>query len=415
MSESIHTKRTDCRLCESEDLVSVIELRPSALADSYLRNKEKAKQLESYPLNLYLCRNCGHTQLLDVIDPEVIYRNYIYSTTSSLGLVDHFCDYAEHVIEFAGIEDGALVVDIGSNDGSLLRAFKGKNMRVLGIDPAVDIAKQASDGGIETIPEFFDKERAVKIRKKYGVAKIITINNLLANIDCMREIFDSIVSLLDEDGIFVVEFAYVGDLIKNMVFDYIYHEHLSYFSIQPLTEFAGTFGLQLLEARPQSTKGGSMRLIFQRSGGEREKADDLEEIIGNETKLCLRNENVFQSFCGRIDSCREELLAFLKAETAEGKSIAGYGASATSTTLIHHFGLGEYIEFLVDDFEAKQGCYSPGSGIPVLAPSELYSRSPDIVLILAWRYAEPIMQKHNAYSQKGGRFIVPIPKLQVSM
>jgi hypothetical protein len=414
MSDFIHIKRDDCRLCGSRNLKAVIELKPSALADSYLKDQDSARNLDKYPLDFYLCKKCGHTQLLDVINPEVIYRDYLYATTSSLGLVDHFRGYADYVIKYTLIEERQLVLDIGSNDGSLLRAFQAKKMRVLGVDPAIEIAKQATGNGIETLPEFFNAKLAQQLREKYGPAKVITINNLLANIDAMDDIFEGITQMLDAEGVFIVEFAYVGDLLRNMVFDYIYHEHLSYFSIKPITTFIAKFGLELIDAQPQPTKGGSLRLIYQRKGGAREVSSSVSRMITEEEKLRLDDEDMYRDYCSRIDTCKAELHGLLEKEKSKGKIIAGYGASATTTTLVHHYDLGDYLDFIVDDFDAKQNTFAPGTGIPVYGPEALYEKKPDYVVVLAWRYVDPIAAKHQAYFDQGGKFVVPLPEFSIN-
>jgi SAM-dependent methyltransferase len=403
--------RDTCRLCGGRNLEVVLPLTPTPLADAYVPSKDTAQEI--YPLDLYLCGDCGHVQLLDVVQAGAIYRDYIYETKSSLGLVDHFRDYAQEVVEQFKVPKGSFVVDIGSNDGSLLRCFQERGMRVLGIDPAVAIARDATEAGIETWPEFFDLGLARKIKAGKGAATVITSNNLVANVDDLDGFFDAVRELLAPDGVFLFESFYLVDFVKNMVFDFAYHEHLSYFSITPLLEFCRKHGLRMTDAKHIPTKGGSLRYMIQHAAAKQSSSPSLTEMVKEEEAMGTRRPETFQAFSAAIEKAKAALLSELKGLVADGKTIAGYGASATTTTLVYHFGLGELLSFIVDDYPAKQNLFSPGHHIPILPSTELYSQKPDCVVIIAWRYWEPIIEKHRKYLEQGGHFIVPLPSLQI--
>ncbi|MGB7542992.1 MAG: class I SAM-dependent methyltransferase [Burkholderiales bacterium] len=411
-SASAH-KRDTCRLCEGRNLELALPLTPTPLADSYVPAKLLDKAQEVYPLDLYLCRDCGHVQLLDVVHPEVIYYDYIYETKSSLGLVEHFRQYADEVLARVKPPQGALVVDLGSNDGSLLGFFKQRGMRVLGIDPAREIARRATEVGIETLPELYTRELARKLRSERGAAAIVTANNLFANVDELGSFTDAIRDLLAPDGVFIFESFYLVDWIQHMVFDFTYHEHLSYFSAKPLAKFFQRHGMELIDALRVPTKGGSVRYTVQLAGGPRPVSPSVKKLMDLETTVGSDHIKTFRAFTKKIDAAKEQLAALLRDLKAQGKTVAGYGASATTTTLVYHFGLAPSLQFMVDDYAAKQNLFSPGDHIPVLAPEELYRRKPDYVLVLAWRYFEPIVKKHQAYLKQGGHFIVPLPELKV--
>jgi hypothetical protein len=366
-----------------------------------------------YPLDLYLCQDCRFSQLCDVIRAESIYVDYIYETKSSLGLVDHFQRYTEAVIDRINPPRGALVVDIGSNDGTLLKFFKERGMSVLGIDPAREIAHAATHSGIETLPEFFTAELSRKIRQERGAATIITANNIFANVDQLDELTEGIRALLSADGVFIFESFYLGDLIENMVFDFIYHEHLSSFSVTPLVPFFRRHSMELIDAERVATKGGSLRYSVQLAGGSRRVDPSVGRMLAEESRRGLGQLKTFKSFAVRIESEKEQVIEFLAKLKQEGKTMAGYGASATTTTLIYHFGLGDYLSYLVDEYSRKQNVLSPGLHLPVLAPQTLIDQKTDYVVILAWRYVEPILIKNHAYRNQGGQFIVPLPKLRV--
>ncbi|MBU1932047.1 class I SAM-dependent methyltransferase [Patescibacteria group bacterium] len=412
MTDSVY-RRDNCRLCGSRSLENVLPLAPTPLADAYVSSTHLREVQQIYPLDLYLCKDCGFAQLLDIVIPHVIYLDYIYETVSSLGLVDHFRRYADDVVAIIKPPQKALVVDIGSNDGSLLRFFKKHGMCVLGVDPAREIARRATAAGIETLPEFFNQALVRKIKKEHGSASIVTANNLYANVDDLDALTTAICDLLTPDGVFIFESFYLMDWMQNMVFDFTYHEHLSYFSVKPLASFFRRHGMELIDVKRVPTKGGSARYTIQRAGGPRPVSPAVAELIALETKLGLQRADAFKSFAARIDNAKKQLLDLINSLQKQGKTIAGYGASATTTTLIYHFELGDKLRFIADDYETKQNLYSPGYHIPVLTPQSLYERKPDYVLILAWRYAEPIIKKHKAFLEQGGKFIVPLPDLRI--
>lgn len=402
------TRRNDCRLCHSRNLELVLKLTPTPLADSYLRVKEVQPV---FPLDLYLCRDCGFAQLLDVVQPQHIYLDYIYETVSSLGLVEHFANYAAEVLGRIKPPPGALVIDVGSNDGTLLKSYQKRGMKVLGVDPAREIAARATAAGVETLAEFLTVPVARRIRQERGPAAIVSANNVIANIDDLDEIAAAIPELLAPDGVFVFESYYLGDLVQNMVFDFIYHEHISSFAVKPVALFFQRHGLELVDVLRVPTKGGSLRYTIQLAGGPRKTAPIIGELLALEAQQGLDQPEMFRAFNARIERAKADTLAVLQKLKTEGKSVAGYGASATTTTLVYHFGMGGLIDYLVDDYPAKQGTFSPGLHLPVLPSEALYERRPDAVVVMAWRYYEPIMRRHQKYSAQGGKFIVPMPEL----
>jgi len=360
-----------------------------------------------------LCRECGQIQVSEVVYPEVIYKNYIYETVSSLGLVKHFSEYAAHTMTTIKPELGTLVVDIGSNDGTLLKAFKDSKMKVLGIDPAINIARDATKRGIETIPKFFTPTIARKIMENYGYASIICANNILANIDDLDKMIESAKILLSSDGVLIFESFYFPDLMKHLVFDFIYHEHLTCFTVTPVQAYFKRLGMELIDVLRVPTKGGSIRYTVQFVGGPRKIQKSVSQILKSESKNGVDKVGIYKSFENKIQTVKAKITALLTKLNQQGKIIAGYGASATSTTFIYHFKLQNLLSFLVDDYVRKQNTYSPGCHIPVLAPEMISIRKPDYILILAWRYADPIIQKNQAFLKYGGKFIIPLPKLKI--
>ena len=413
MSAVVHRRGT-CRLCGGQHLELVLQLAPAPLVDAYVSAARLGEVQVTYPLDLFLCNDCSHVQLLDVIEPEVLYADYIYATSSSPGLVEHFQRYATEVLDRARAPEGALVVDIGSNDGTLLRFFQDRGMIILGVDPARDIAREATSSGIETLPSFFTYELAHNIRKERGPAAIITANNVFAHADDLGDMADGVAHLLAVDGVFTFEVSYLVDMLQNMVFDFIYHEHLCYHSVRPLQAFLYSHGMELIDIKRIPTKGGSVRGVAQLTTGSRQVSPSVGEITDLESRLAIHRAEPFRTFAAQIDALKIQLGSMLRDLNRKGKTIAGYGASATVTTLIYHFDLGDMLSFIVDDNPSRQNLFSPGHHIPVLSPDTIYERKPDYVLILAWRYSKPIIAKHQAFLDQGGHFIVPLPKIEVT-
>lgn len=405
--------RDNCRLCRSKNVVLALKLKPTAIADAYIPKEKTTVPQPLYPLDLYLCADCGHAQLLDVIPPHILFEDYIYVSASSLNLDQHFKQYADDVMKWAQLKPGNRVLDIGSNDGTLLRFFKEKGLRVLGADPARDIARKATDSGVRTIPEFFSSQLSEKIRSSEGSFDLITANNVYAHSDQLGDMTDGIKNLLSPEGVFVFEVSYLMDLMEGMVFDYIYHEHLCHHSVKPLKKFLAAHGLELIDVVRVPTKGGSLRCMAQLKGGGKNISPIVETLIKAEDSYGLDKISAYQAFNKKIDHAKIQLLDYLDERIKSGKKIAGFGASATSTTLIYHFDLGDKLSCIYDDNIQRHNLYSPGFHIPVVSPSEIERRKTDDILLLAWRYEKPILAKHRDFLKKGGRFILPLPSFKV--
>uniref|UniRef100_UPI0040486A3C class I SAM-dependent methyltransferase n=1 Tax=Limnohabitans sp. TaxID=1907725 RepID=UPI0040486A3C len=410
---SVIHRRDSCRVCESKQLDLVFALKPSPIGDAYVTREKCATPQPSYPIDLFMCRQCGLAQLSDVISPDVLYGDYIYVTSSSLGLAEHFDHYAAGVISKCRLPSGSLVVDVGSNDGTLLGKFKARGMRVLGVEPASHIATAASAAGIPTISAFFNSDLAAELVREHGRAQVITANNMFANVDDLYGLVKAIEFMLAPEGVFVMESSYLGDLVDNLVFDFIYHEHLSSFSVRPIRELFKRVGLELVAVQHVPTKGGSLRYFLQRPGGRLVADSSVANMLEREEKTGLYRKETFEAFAATIDGLKKKLHAFLAEQRGAGKIIAGFGASITSTTLIYHFEIGEYLDYLVDDNAAKHGRFSPGLHLPVLPTSVLREKRPDCVVALAWRYAEPFILKNGAYLDDGGTVVTPVPEFKI--
>ena len=413
MINNQYYRRKNCRQCGSRQLSSAIKLNSTPLANNYLKNKNENYKNDLFPLEVFFCDNCKHLQLIDVVDPKILYENYLYVSGTSKVFIEHFKNYATYLSEKYCAK--GLVVDIGSNDGTLLKEFKKLGYSVLGIEPARDIGKQASSEGIETILDFFNPSLSSSIKSQYGLAKIITANNVFAHIDKPKSFLEGIKCLLSpEEGIFVFEVSYFKDVIDNIYFDTIYHEHLDYHTLLPLKNLMDRSGFEVIEASCIKTHGGSIRVISQMKGGKYSVNSSVNKLIKDEEKLGLHNLSTYKSFSSRIDKIGKELKQTLLEIKLKGKTIAAYGAPAKATTLMHHFDIGsETIDFIVDDSKWKQFLFSPGKNIPIYPKEFIELKKPDYILILAWNFAESIIKNNQEFKSMGGKFIIPLPTVEI--
>jgi SAM-dependent methyltransferase len=413
---ALQVKET-CRLCRSRDLHFLFALAPTPPANEFLPAPPANGKQDHFPLDVYQCGACGHVQLIHCVDPERLFRNYVYVSGTSQVFVRHFEEYAAEVIGYVPLAPKDRVLDIGANDGTLLSFFQKAGMEVLGIDPARKIAEEATRRGIPTWPEFFDSKLAARIRAEFGSFQVVTANNMFAHADGLPDILDGIASLLDPKGVFVFEVSYLLDVIERNLFDTIYHEHLSYHSVKPLVSFMQRHGLELVRVQRVDSHGGSIRCYAAPKAGGRAVDPSVAQLIAQEEKAGLYKPATYTAYLERINRLGKELRDLIDLQRRDGSRVAGFGAPAKATTLMYQFGLGAGdLEYIIDDSPLKQGLFSPGRFVPVVASSVLDdpARKPDYLVILAWNFADPIIAKNKAYRDAGGKFIVPIPELRIA-
>ena len=404
-------RKNSCRLCNSKKLEDVIELSPTPPGNNFLSKKQLNEPENYYPLVVRFCQNCAHVQLADVVNPEILFQDdYKYVSGTSSVFVEHFRQYAEDVLTQFRIPAGALVADIGSNDGTCLRFFKEGGFNVLGVDPATEIAAKAAAEGIPTVADFFSESLGKEFLAEYGPAHLITSHNACAHIDDIVGLMRGVRHWLADDGLFIFEVGYLLDVYSNTWFDTIYHEHLDYHSVKPLVPFFESIDMELFFVKRVSPQGGSIRLHVQKKGGPHSVDPSVKELIRLEEDIGLDKAETFRAFSEKVNTVKIALSEILRSLKAQDMRIAGYGAPTKSTTLLTHFGLGDDIlDFIIDDNPLKQGKFTPGFHIPIMGPDELYKRKPDYLVVLAWNFAEPIMEKHQKYKNIGGQFILPMP------
>jgi SAM-dependent methyltransferase len=406
--------RDTCRLCKANDLRLVFSLTPTPPGNHFVTAGRLDEKQKCYPLDVYFCNDCTHLQLGHVVNPEILYRKqYSYVSATSPVFVRHLRDFACDITDRYRLNPGGLVIDVGSNDGTALRFFQEQGYRVLGIDPATEIADRANRSGIETLCEFFGLEVAEKFAPSYGPAALITAHNSFAHIDDLETAVKGAKTWLADDGLLVVEVGYLLDVYQNMWFDTIYHEHLDFHSVAPFVAFFARLGMQVVEVIRTSSQGGSIRVIVQKDGGGHPVNESVQELIALERRAGLQDAESFVKYGERIEGVKEKLTGLLAEVARQGKSVAGFGAPTKATTLLYHFNLASALAFLVDENPLKQGMYTPGSHIPVYSAEAIYERRPDYLLILAWNFAEDIMRRHSKYRDMGGHFIVPMPEARI--
>ncbi|WCL51208.1 class I SAM-dependent methyltransferase [Leptospira sp. GIMC2001] len=413
MSKQVLRHDTNCRVCASDKIKTVLKFKDTPLEDQFISKENLDRKQSAYPLELAICEHCGYLHLPHIVNPEESYNDYVYVSGVTVGLRGHYDDYASEIKNEFKIPENSFVVDLGSNDGSMLASFKKIHMRIQGVEPASSIARLANDSGLPTINNFFTESTVEEIIKNQGKADVVTANYMYANIDNVIEFTQNVTKLLSADGIFVVQTGYHPDQFKIKMFDYIYHEHFSYFSVDVIKNIFNKCGLELIHVKKISPKGGSIRVVAQLKGGRRSIDSSVEKILNEESKNQIKSSGYFQKFESELNDIKERLISSLDKLKSEGKKIIALGASHSTTTLLYHFELAKYIDYIVDDNELKHGKYSPGYHIPVYSTEKLYSDKPDYVLVLAWQHQGSIKAKHNRYIESGGHWIIPLPELVV--
>ena len=405
-----------CRLCGNKDIIRVFNLGYTPLANSY-SNKNVSSKLKKYPLGLNLCNGCGHLQLSHSVKPEKMFSNYLYKTNTSYKNFLHFKNYANKIKKKFS-RKGDKILDIASNDGTFLNFFNKKKFFRVGIDPAKNLKKLTTNRGIIQIDDFFTEKTSFKIKKKYQKFDIITANHVCAHVENLNDFFRGVKNLLKDDGIFIFEVSYRGSVLKKNTFDTIYHEHLDYHALSPISKFIKKFNLKLFDFEITEAQGGSLRVYVSKNLRIRNKKKIKNQLIKEKKIYKLLNINTYKIFREKINNCKVQLQRILKDFDEKNYNIAGYGAAAKTTTLLNYFNLNKHktIKFIFDDNKLKQGLYLPGTQIKILDPRYLFRENLDILIIFAWNYSDIIIKnikKNNLKKRKSLKFLVPFPKPKI--
>jgi len=395
---------SNCRICGSEQLAEFLDLGKQPLANSFLKEEDLKKKEAVYPLRVLFCKSCSLVQLGEVVDPKTLFWNYVYFS-SGMPASEHFRKYAKGIVKEFVKSEKDLVVEIGSNDGHFLAVVKEDHPNILGVDPSQNIAKQANDKGIPTIPDFFSEKLAKKIR--------IIGNNVVAHIDKYDDLFIGIKETLTNDGVFIFEAPYLVDMFENLTFDTVYHEHLSYLAIRPLKVLMPRFGLQIFKVEVHPIQGSSIRVFVSHKNAYPVDVS-VEQLTQKEKELNMNESSSYNRLAQEIYKLKDEVFGIVKKLKNQGKRLAGYGAPAKGNTLLNFFGIGaDDLEFVTESLPSKIGLYTPGAHIPVKNIESVREDHPDYYLLLAWNYKDVILKKEKEFKNRGGKFIMPIGKERI--
>jgi len=407
---------TECRICKGTNLIKYLDLGKVPLVNRYVPKSEVDKEDQKFPLEITLCNDCALSQLSVIVDPKVMYTNYFYRSSISKTFRDHCFELAKDSVNRFNLKENDLIVDIASNDGCALKEFKKFGVKVLGIDPAKNLAELAIKEGVPTITEFWNEETAKKVLEQHGEASIITAMNVFAHVHDLDSFINGIKILIKGSGVFALEFPYLLNFVNKNEFDTTYHEHLSYFLVKPLIHLFKRHGMEIFDIEKFTIHGGCIRVYIKKETNKSVKvnSDAIKWLLELEKDLGLYNVTTYLNFSNDVEKIRNDLLDLLIKLKNQGKIIAAYGASAKGNILTNYCNISnELISYVIDDTPEKQGYFTPGNHIPIVNSSYLKEQKPDYLLLLAWNFADELIAKTQEYKNSGGRYIIPIPNVRI--
>lgn len=407
-----YTTIKNCRLCKSKEIKTIKKFGNISLANSYVKNINDDE--DHFPLTLIRCEDCGHIQIKETVDPNLLFKNYIFKSSDSEYLRKYFASYAKEVSQKLVSNKVNNLLEIGCNCGVLLNEFKKLNLcdKYVGVDPASNIIKQSNEDKIDYYNDFFNLGTAKKLSGIYGNFSLIVANNVLAHVDKLDSIIVGIKEILLKDGVFILENAYALSTIKNLYFDQVYHEHLQYYSVKPLNQYLNTFGLEIFDVEWKETQGGSIRCFIKHIDSKKNKVKkSVSKFIKNETDYGLYDEKCFIEFIDRLNVIKKDVTEFLKKAKKENKIISCYGCPAKFALFCKFFGLNKNnIKYVVDDTPGKQGRVAPYTKIPIVNNKYFYDNPTDYNIVSAWNVADFIINKNKNYK---GKFVIIMPSFEI--
>jgi hypothetical protein len=404
-----------CRFCGTGLQDTFVDLGMSPLCESYPAPDDLNRGEVYFPLHVYVCGTCFLVQLEEYESPQNIFGEYAYFSSYSDSWLKHADNYCARMKSRFGLDEESFVVEVASNDGYLLQYFVQRNVPVLGIEPAANVAKVAVEKGVPTLVKFFGTQLAEKLASDGRSADLVLGNNVLAQVPDLNDFVEGLKILLRPEGVLTLEFPHLLKLIEHNEFDTIYHEHFSYFSLLTTVRLMEAHGLKLFDVEELASHGGSLRVFACRVEAKTHPVEpSIARVIEDEEQAGLGTIKGYKSFAKQVKETKLALLDFLLEAAREGKSVAGYGAPGKSATLLHYCGIGkDLIGYTVDRSTYKQGRFLPGTHIPIYHPDRIHETKPDYVVILPWNLQNEIMQQLQYIREWGGKFVVPIPKATI--
>jgi 2-polyprenyl-3-methyl-5-hydroxy-6-metoxy-1,4-benzoquinol methylase len=405
---------SQCRFCANPLKHTFVDLGMSPPSNSYLAANQLQVAEKFYPLHAYVCEKCFLVQLEEFESPEDIFSDYAYFSSYSASWLSHAKSYTDLMVDKFGFNSSSKVIEIASNDGYLLQYFKELNIPVLGIEPAANVAKVAEEKGIPSLVKFFGVNTARELVEAGTQADLLLGNNVLAHVPDLNDFVAGMKIVLKPDGVLTMEFPHLLQLIYKNQFDTIYHEHFSYFSLLTVEQVFAAHGLTLFDVEEISTHGGSLRIYGKHRETNPTISARLSDLKEREIAAGMNTIDTYLSFTKKVQTTKRNLLSFLIDAKKEGKSVVGYGAPAKGNTLLNYCGVRtDFIDYTVDLSPHKQNVFLPGTHIPVYHPDKIKETKPDYVLILPWNLKQEIMGQMAFIREWGGRFVVPIPSVEV--
>ena len=405
---------TICKLCNSAELDIVLQLAPLPIGDRYVPEADKMKVVDTYPIDIMMCRACGHYQNSGYVDPELIYAHYLSRpATTNPTLSDAYKEYGNVLLSKYARKSEVFAVEAGSNDGAFIGYLQEKGSKVLGVEPSPNLSKQADDNGIPTLHDYFSLECAKKIKDEHGEADLFIANHTFSNVIRLDDFVNGVKHLLSPEGVFSMQTHYHMDVIEKNLVENFTHEHLSGFYVKPLRSFFGDYDLELFDVKRVSAKSGSIRCFIQRKNGPNKIEESISETIAYEESTEMDSNHRHETIADFIQSIKAKLHGLLDPAVKQGKTVAAFGTSTGATTFSYNYDLGGLVSFFVDDDPYRHNLVSPGLHIPVMPSKVIYERKPDYVIILAPLYADIIMKKNQKYLEQGGTFVKIWPEFKV--
>ena len=403
---------SQCLICESE-YQPFVDFGDMPIANAFATKEELVDEY-TFPMQVGFCESCHMVQLIEQPDREkMFHENYAFFSSTSNYMKEHFKHFANSVSELQDLNKDSFVVEIGSNDGIMLQNFVSHKIPCLGIEPSKNVAEVARKKGIEVITEFFDKSLADRISKNYQKADAILSANVMCHIPYMHSIFEGIQTLLNNEGVFIFEDPYLGEVIEKTSFDQIYDEHVFLFSALSISYIANMHNLELVNVEPQITHGGSMRYTIAHKG-VKNISQNVIDLIKREKEIGLDKNNAYLNFADSVNKIKNDLIELLINLKNDGKKVVAYGATSKSTTVTNYFDITpDLVECIYDTTPIKQNKYSPGAHIPVLPYDQFRDSNPDYVLLFAWNHSEEIMKKEIDFMGDQRHWITYIPNVKV--